>query len=256
MIALLVKKQSAISKFLQTNYSSLMKSNWIFLSLVLRALAVVSVSQAQDLSALSCKSRQLITSQANQFLEETQNSYAKITGFKANFLQVSYLKALEVSENSSGQVYFSKPGKLRWVYKNPHPQVFVSDGKTIWFYQEEERQVVIDRASGFFDSGLPVSFILGVGDIRKQFKLNFACKNDLGTLFDLIPAKDDNGLLRFRLLVDPQHFPIAAEITDGAENRSSFLFTDVDLNPDLAATLFKFEATNGIDVIDRRSDQG
>src|SRR5260370_10822249 len=56
----------------------------------------------------------------------------------AKTLQASFLE--RYTENGrlvrveSGNVYFRRPGKMRWDYQAPEQNVFLVDGKTAWFY--------------------------------------------------------------------------------------------------------------------------
>ena len=38
-----------------------------------------------------------------------------------------------------------KPGLMRWIYTNPEPQEFVSDGLKMYSYIPEDRQVVVSN---------------------------------------------------------------------------------------------------------------
>src|SRR5260370_26954235 len=56
----------------------------------------------------------------------------------AKTLQASFLE--RYTENGrlvrveSGNVYFRRPGKMRWDYQAPEQNVFLVDGQTAWFY--------------------------------------------------------------------------------------------------------------------------
>lgn len=220
---------------------------------LLLLLVLPGIVGAEDLSALSCEGRQIAVKEALDLVAKTQSAYRNISGFSAEFVQVSYLSALEMTEKSAGRMSYSRPGKLKWEYSSPHEQLFVSDANNIWFYQKEEKQVVVDKASGFFDSGLPVSFLLGVGSLQKDFKLNFACPARSGVLLDLSPAREDQGLSRFKLLINTNYLPIGAEVTDPTGNRTSFLLINWQSKDSFADGYFEFKLPEGVDLIDRRA---
>lgn len=60
----------------------------------------------------------------------------RIRTMEARFLQVS-----SDGEYSEGDLYFSKPGKMRLEYDDPKPVVIVSDGVNLAYYDKELEQV-------------------------------------------------------------------------------------------------------------------
>ena len=46
-----------------------------------------------------------------------------------------------LTRTESGTLLLKKPGKMRWDYDQPRPKLFVTDGRTAWFYVLGERQV-------------------------------------------------------------------------------------------------------------------
>ena len=49
----------------------------------------------------------------DEILERVEKRYGA-QGFSAQFLQVSNLKAMQISETASGKLFVKKPGKMRW----------------------------------------------------------------------------------------------------------------------------------------------
>src|SRR3954469_8667841 len=45
-----------------------------------------------------------------------------------------------IERNESGRLALQKPGRMRWDYQQPRPKLFVTDGKTAWFYVPGDRQ--------------------------------------------------------------------------------------------------------------------
>ncbi|MCB9030364.1 MAG: outer membrane lipoprotein carrier protein LolA [Deltaproteobacteria bacterium] len=217
---------------------------------------LLAVNARADLKAFECK-KALSVDKADQILSEVQTKYSGLKSFQARFIQYSFLAALETSELSSGIMSFEKPGKMRWVYEEPEAQEFTADGKSLWFYQPTDNQVLIDSFKTAFQSDLPVSFLMGIGDLRKNFSLKQGCSNQDGTLLSFLPkdrVKTDE-LSFFTLMVSSDSFlPIGAEITDVAGNKNSFLFNEMKPNVELASANFSPTFPKGTDVIDRRSE--
>lgn len=76
-------------------------------------------------------------SDADRFdISRIENYLNRIKTLKARFLQVS-----SDGDYSEGDLYFSKPGKMRLDYDSPSPVVIVSDGVNLAFYDKELEQI-------------------------------------------------------------------------------------------------------------------
>ena len=214
-----------------------------------------------EMKAFSCQSGgELSNERANDLLSKVQLKYSGIEALHGDFRQDSYVAALDEQESSSGEMWFGKPGKMRWVYTKPRPQVVVIGQGTLWLYQPENRQVVIDDIGNVLLSSLPVSFMMGLGNLSKDFDLKGACQGPEGVILRLVPhkkgEKDDSGeaLEGFDLLVDGTQFlPKGAKISSLGGNLTSIVFSNLSTKvPAQDPGRFVLEYPKGVDVIDRR----
>src|SRR5688500_14804485 len=74
---------------------------------------------------------------------KVQARYAKAAGVHARFRQETTLMTVGQDMAASGDCWFAKPGKMRWVYEQPDPQTLVSDGATFWLHQPLRNQVMV-----------------------------------------------------------------------------------------------------------------
>lgn len=103
--------------------------SWAAVLLVGLALgAVAHEARAQGLANLS-QAEKADLSRIEVYLN-------RIKTMKSRFLQVS-----SDGEYSEGDLYFSKPGKMRIVYDDPTPILIVADGAYLAFYEKELEQV-------------------------------------------------------------------------------------------------------------------
>lgn len=197
---------------------------------------------------------------AREILDRVQSRYSQVTSLHAQFDQDSFMAALEVSEHSAGQVWFVKPGLMKWSYESPDKQTFLIRDKTMWLYQAKENQVLIDSLQDILISDLPVAFLVGLGNLRQDFSLQSACETKVGTLLELLPsskgsqAKGGNKdrLDKFFLLVDAQNLPRGAKVRDLGGNTTAIALsaTETDVKP--AADLFAPSFPAGADINDHR----
>lgn len=59
----------------------------------------------------------------------------------------------------AGVAYFRRPGKMRWEYESPEAKLFVTDGRTIWFYVPADRTVIRSRVKEDNDERTPFSLL-------------------------------------------------------------------------------------------------
>ncbi len=244
-------------------------SSWMVLSrvslfvtfaLVLSLHGVLNSAQAES-SAFQCGTQAALSAaKRTELLDKVQNNYGAVRSLTASFLQYSYLASLETSETSSGKVWFDKPGKMHWHYVEPDAQDFLVRNDTVWLYQELDNQIIIDEFRKILLSDAPVSFLMGLGNLRRDFEVRSACQNEDGLLFELVPRAKGGGasdLKGFKLLVDPQSFmPKGASVTDVGDNITSIILSDLKTNSTVPAGTFEPNFPKSADIIDRRKANG
>ena len=62
-----------------------------------------------------------------QILDRLEKHY-RDNNFKAEFIQESTVKAMEITDFASGKMFVRYPGKMRWEYEKPEKQVIITDG--------------------------------------------------------------------------------------------------------------------------------
>ncbi len=124
-------------------------------------------------------------------IDGIQKKYEQINNFQALFTQESEVKALNKTQLAEGEVWFKKPGKMRWNYNSPNKDQIVSDGKTLWFYDEDEEQVIETPLGQVSETQSTTTLLSGLGNIKKIFDASFAEPGDINPngsyLVDLVP---------------------------------------------------------------------
>ncbi|MEY4668252.1 MAG: hypothetical protein RL518_951 [Pseudomonadota bacterium] len=221
---------------------------------------LVDTAEGQHNAFECAKGSELSATEAQQLLGKVQTTYSGIETLHGDFKQDSYVAALDEQETSSGEMWFGKPGKMRWVYSKPHPQTVVISAGTLWLYQPENRQVVIDDIGNVLLSSLPVSFMMGLGNLSRDFELRGGCRTGEGVVLQLIPQKkgekvaEGEALEGFDLLVDPgQGLPKGAKISSLGGNMTAIVFSNLTTKGGAQpASRFVLEYPKGVDVMDRR----
>jgi outer membrane lipoprotein carrier protein len=94
-----------------------------------------------------------------QILDRMEKHYTG-NSFRAEFVQESTVKAMEITDFATGKIFVRYPGKMRWEYAKPEKQVIITDGLKLWIYRPADNQVMTGSAPAFFSDGKGASFLL------------------------------------------------------------------------------------------------
>ena len=184
-------------------------------------------------------------------VDTIQKTYEGTKNFTGSFTQKFTYVMLRRTQESSGEVVFEKPGRMRWDYTKPAPKSFIIDGKALWIVQPADKLAYVNAC--FQQDGLTasVAFLWGDGNLREQFNIAwfdgvFGAKTDHHLL---LTPKDGNSIFaRLILVVDPTTSRVKQSVVvDPAGNVNQFMFSNLKFNvPDLAKGSFTYKPTAGV----------
>src|SRR5262249_49572048 len=99
--------------------------------------------------------------------ERVDKHYNNLKSMRAQFTET--YNGAGTSRSESGTLWLKQPGKMRWEYMEPRKKLFVSDGKTAWFYLPGEQQARKAPVSKIDDIRSPLRFLLGKTKLMKEF---------------------------------------------------------------------------------------
>ena len=151
-------------------------------------------------------------------------------------------------------MFLKRQRMARWEYTSPEEQLFVSDGKTVYFYVPSDKQVNREAVKDTFDDRIPLMFLLGRSNLANEFK-NFELLNTKpfleGTKVVRMNPKRKMDLKELIMEVDPQSFQIRRLILDHNDgSHSEFIFWNIRTNTGLKATLFDFKVPPGVQIVE------
>ena len=186
-----------------------------------------------------------------QILDRLEKHY-RDNNFKAEFIQESTVKAMDITDFASGKMFVRYPGKMRWEYEKPEKQIIITDGFKLWIYRPQDNQVMTGSAPAFFSDGQGASFLSDIALVRKKFQITLGkSKDDFFYELKLKPLEKTLDVTDIRLSVTKNTFTVIRVITYnsyGDENRLEFL--NHKFKADLKDSLFSFEAPEGADVVE------
>jgi outer membrane lipoprotein carrier protein len=188
-----------------------------------------------------------------EVLNEIQNRYEKTNDFEAHFIQEYIGKVMKQPNKGEGKVYFKKKGMMRWDYTVPN-QKLISDGHTLWYYQPEEKQVLVSNVSKVLKEKTPLAFLAGEGNLSRDFNIlnlneSVSQKED-NYVAELVPKESLVTLSKLMLTVDKKTYTVLqADVIDGLGNVTRTRFIDIKTNTGLSNSFFHFTIPPGTEVI-------
>ncbi len=185
-----------------------------------------------------------------------QEHYDSVRDLRGRFEQTTERAALggapQDALTARGEVVFAKPGKMRWRYEAPEPSLDVSDGATLWVYDEAAREVQkVPLVEGYL-SAAGLQFLLGTGRLVDAFTIQAeGCDQPVVTL--ALKPKQAAAYESLALRVDRGNAVVVeTAVLDLFGNRTRVSFSDLRENTRVDAKQFRFEPPKDVRVIEVR----
>lgn len=209
-----------------------------------------------------------------EVVDTLEKGYAALHDLQAGFSQRTTISAIKREEKGSGELFLKKGSGgnplFRFNYAKPKQQI-VCNGKTVWFYQQENRQVMVSDAAALFAGGnaIAMSYLTGLGRLSQDFTIRFAGQvpdRNGNYPLELLPKKPTPAVTRLQLTVagdaveqfrdsgKPQvPFPVVSSVLyDTMGNRTIIEYGSVKVNRGMGNERFTFKVPQGVQVIDNR----
>jgi outer membrane lipoprotein carrier protein len=159
-----------------------------------------------------------------------------------------------ISRQESGSLTLKRSGKMRWDFTAPKTKLFVSDGKTAYFYLPAERQVRKASVKKLDDFHSPIRYLLGRSKLQSEFdnlRIEAAKPWKAGNLVLAgVPKHLSNRVERVLLEITPDSAiqRIVIEELDGSS--TEFRFSNLVENRPIPDESFRFKIPAGVETIE------
>jgi len=174
------------------------------------------------------------------FLRTTQSA-------RAEFSQQVHDRQGRMVQESSGSFSYVRPGRFRWVYASPNPQLIVGDGARVWIYDEDLNQVTVSRMQRAIGS-TPAALLAGSAEIEQTFVFSEAGMEGGLEWLEAKPRDREASFERIRLGMGPSGVE-AMELLDHFGQTTRLRFSKLIRNPELDPGSFRFTPPKGADVL-------
>lgn len=167
---------------------------------------------------------------------------------QATFTQVVQDSKGKKIQSANGTMQFVRPGKFRWVYQKPYEQIIVGDGAKFWLYDVDLNQVTVKKLDTALGSS-PAALLSGNNEIESAFTLKDSGNKDGLDWLDATAKTPDTGFDKIGMGFNEQGELVVMEMRDAFGLKTELRFSNMQRNPQLSPSLFKFVPPKGADVL-------
>jgi len=190
---------------------------------------------------------------APEIAARVDQRYNHLETLQADFTETYH--GAGVSKTESGVLWLKRPGKMLWDYREPRAKVFVSDGKSAWFYVPGERQARKAAVKKLDDLRSPLRFLLGKSKLEKELSgLSLAAEVSPATPGNVVlggvPKGMEDRVSSVLMEVTPKGeiARIVVNEVDGAS--TEYRFDNQRENQPIADERFRFAPPPGVELIE------
>jgi outer membrane lipoprotein carrier protein len=175
-------------------------------------------------------------------------TFARVTqSARGEFSQRLVKQSGQASPPAKGEFAFARPGRFRWDIQSPYQQLIVTDGKKLFFYDKDLKQVTV-RQAGDVIGATPAAVLFGGADLESSFTLKDEGERDALQWVEAVPKVADSGFDRIRVGMR-DGLPVEMEVKDAFGQVNRFSFTRISRNAAVPDSDFVFTPPPGVDVI-------
>ncbi len=183
-------------------------------------------------------------------VEQIQKTYEKADDLSMSFVQKTYVALLEREVQKKGEAQFKKPGKFVIHYAGGRGRNYVSNGKKLWIYESGDQAVSVTDLS---QEGIPpeaLSFLGGLGNLKKDFAVEEVDPKKAGTLkkeksslewLELTPKQKRSSIRWLVMGFNPKTYLVEEMfLYNDSENLSHYVFDKIMVNQGLSDKIFEY----------------
>lgn len=209
-----------------------------------------------------------------QVVRTLEQGYATLNDLQADFSQRSSIAAMKREEKGGGELFIKKgSGKdamFRFNYSKPKQQI-ISNGKKVWYYLPDQKQVMVMELSQLFEggNGVVLNYLTGMGHVSRDFNITFGTepRDKKGNyLLELTPKQKSAAMAKIELSIQAEAvdqfvakghpstpFPIVSStVFDQVGNATRIEFSNVRTNHGVDSGKFSFKIPAGVEIVKNR----
>jgi chaperone LolA len=193
----------------------------------------------------------LAQEKAEDIVDKVRTTYEKLESLKGEFEQQYTWSLAGETQVLQGTLYLKKGDRYRIETPN---QIIVTDGKTVWTYSADKKQVYIDQLEKSKENPLPRDLLIKyTRDYRPRLLRSEKMAAADCYVIELTPRDENSYVQKITAWIDKSTWlAIRIEQIDLNENTTAYLLKNVSRNAPLSDALFAFNVPEGTEVVDMR----
>lgn len=145
---------------------------------------------------------------------------------------------------------------MRWNYYSPTKDAIVSDGKNLWYYNEQENQVMESSLEELSSDTTSTTLLSGLGNIKELFDAKFiyveGLKKQSGYLLELSPKDKKEGENYNKVIVNVDKRNTLVDtiyLFDPFGNQTKISLNKLEINKKISDKIFKYKPPKGVEIV-------
>ena len=183
----------------------------------------------------------------NAQAQTLQMRFSGLDSFSADFSQKLFDADQVMQEETSGVLRVQRPNRFNLEYRQPYYQLYVADGKQLYFYDKDLEQVTVKAQKGMLEN-TPAMLLSNPAKLDQLYHVTPQGEEDGLFWYELVPKQEGGSFERITLAFKGNQLRIM-ELQDSFSQTTRMMFNNIQRNPDLNPKLFQFTPPKGVDVI-------
>jgi outer membrane lipoprotein carrier protein len=173
--------------------------------------------------------------------------FSGLDSFSAEFTQKLFDADQVMQEESSGVLRVQRPNHFNLEYRQPYYQLYVADGKDLYFYDKDLEQVTVKAQEGMLEN-TPAMLLSNPTKLDQLYYVKPLGEEEGLFWYELTPKQPGGSFDRINLAFKSNELRVM-ELQDSFGQTTRLMFKNIQHNPDLNPKLFRFVPPKGVDVI-------
>jgi len=190
----------------------------------------------------------VFTSNAEEKIKDVRDALNRIKPFKVDFVQQVFSEGNKEGENhehmqsdleESGEIIFKSDQLLKWTYLEPDYKVFLLEGDSYRFYDEDNEQLIIGKVKD--RSQQWIWQLLFSRDLSRYVRWDESGRK--------IHIKNDRDAIDMEITINADSLPVKVVQTDLSGARMVYYFKRYRQNIAVPKDAFQLKIPEGVDIV-------